>query len=91
VPTSDVLAGVYRRYAQAIAHYRAGALTQVEDYFVGRFPTLEEFMIIRRKSAGVIQAFHLAEYALGIDIPDYVFDHHSIQELGILGIDLVMM
>ena len=91
LPISDVLEGVQRRYAKAMADYCAGALTHVEDFFVGRIPTLEEFLKIRQKSAAVRPIFHLVEYAHGIDVPDCVFDHHSIQELNILGIDLVAM
>ena len=64
---------------------------QVEDYFIGRVPTLEEMVLIRRQSAGVSPLYHLVEYAHDLQVPEEAFDDPNIQELEVLGMDLVSM
>ncbi|RWA10532.1 hypothetical protein EKO27_g4561 [Xylaria grammica] len=84
--------GVQRRFSQAMADYCAGALMQVEDFSAHKAPpTPEEMLKMRRLSAGVSPLFSLVEYAHALQIPDYVFEHPTIQEIDQLGIDFVVM
>jgi hypothetical protein len=71
--------------------YCLGALKHVDDEFQNRIPTLDEMILIRRRSAGVSPLYHLVEYAHQIKLPDFVFEHPIIQELQSLGIDMVSM
>lgn len=71
--------------------YCVGALKHVDDELTNRVPSLEEMILIRRRSAGVSPLYYLVEYAHRIKLPDYVFRHPIIQELQSLGIDMVSM
>ncbi|KAI1428994.1 isoprenoid synthase domain-containing protein [Xylaria sp. FL1777] len=84
--------GVQRRFSKAMADYCAGALIQVEDLSTHKIPIMPEEMLKRRQlSAGVSPLFSLVEYAHGLHIPDYVFEHPAIQEIERLGIDFVLL
>ncbi|GAW13611.1 hypothetical protein ANO14919_029980 [Xylariales sp. No.14919] len=84
--------GVQRRFSQAMADYCAGALMHVEDFSAHKAPpTPEEMLKMRQLSAGVSPLFPLVEYAHALQIPDYVFEHPTIQEIEQLGIDFVLM
>lgn len=71
--------------------YCDGAINHVDDEFDNRTPTLEEIILTRRMSAGVSPLYHLVEYAHRIKLPDFVFKHPVVQELEVLGIDMVSM
>lgn len=71
--------------------YCIGALKQVSDLFDHHTPSLEELVMIRRESAGCRPLFHLVEYAHHLQVPDEVFEDPVIQELEILGVDMVSM
>lgn len=71
--------------------YCNGAVAHVAEYSANRIPQLEEMVMTRQESAGVSPLYHLVEYAHSIRLPDWVFEHPVIQELEILGIDMVSM
>jgi hypothetical protein len=56
-----------------------------------KLPSFEETLATRRKSAGVAPLYALAEYALGLDLPSFVFENESIQEIERIGVDFVVM
>ncbi|TGJ78355.1 hypothetical protein E0Z10_g10414 [Xylaria hypoxylon] len=75
-----------------MADYCAGALMQVEDFSAHKIPPTPEEMLKRRQlSAGVSPLFSLVEYAHALRIPDYVFEHPTIQEIEQLGIEFVLI
>ena len=53
--------GVQRRFANAMTDYCYGVLSQVEVCSLGQNPSLEEFLALRRCSAGVSPLFPLVE------------------------------
>ncbi|KAL9487903.1 hypothetical protein ACSS6W_000180 [Trichoderma asperelloides] len=81
--------GVRKRFALAMQGYCQGALIQIDNHFASKTPSLEEIVLIRRKSAGCKPLYHLVEYAHDLRVPDEVFDNPVIQELECLGMDMV--
>ncbi|KAI0520880.1 isoprenoid synthase domain-containing protein [Xylaria bambusicola] len=80
--------GVQTRFTKAMTDYCAGLVVQVEDVSERRPPsTPEELLKARQLSIGVTPLFALIEYAHGIELPDYVFEHAVIQEFVELGIE----
>ncbi|PWY91371.1 pentalenene synthase [Aspergillus sclerotioniger CBS 115572] len=84
-------AGIHRRFARTMNNYCTGCMAQVRSCFKGELPSLEEMLSLRRRSAGVSPLFALVEYAHKLDIPDFVFECKSIQEIERIGIDLVLL
>lgn len=74
-----------------MARYAEGALAHVDDVSAGHLPSLQDMVLIRRQSSGVAPLYHLIEYAHRIQLPDYVFMNPAIQELEVLGMDMVAM
>ncbi|KAL6899978.1 hypothetical protein GGI43DRAFT_54428 [Trichoderma evansii] len=71
--------------------YCQGALVQIDNHFASKTPSLEEIVLIRRRSAGCKPLYHLVEYAHNLRVPDAVFEDPIIQELECLGMDMVAM
>ncbi|KDR73677.1 hypothetical protein GALMADRAFT_72397 [Galerina marginata CBS 339.88] len=55
----------------------------------GVIPDLESYIDVRRDTSGCKPCWALIEYALGIDLPDFVVDHPVIQALAQEANDLV--
>ncbi|PYI05323.1 pentalenene synthase [Aspergillus sclerotiicarbonarius CBS 121057] len=83
--------GIRRRFAKAMNDYCTGCMAQVWSCSKGELPSLEKMLSLRRQSAGVSPLFALVEYAHKLDIPDFVFECKSIQEIERIGIDLVLL
>ncbi|KAH8693550.1 terpene synthase metal binding domain protein [Talaromyces proteolyticus] len=83
--------GVQRRFAKYMNNYCKGSIEQVQWRSQRRFPSLQETLEMRRKSAGVSPLFALAEYALKLDLPDEVFECESIKEIERIGVDFVVI
>ncbi|GIJ99409.1 terpene cyclase [Aspergillus viridinutans] len=84
-------AGVRRRFAASMRHYCKGSIEQVRTCSMGRYPSLDEMLALRKQSAGVAPLFALVEYAHKLDIPDHVFECRSIKEIERIGVDLVLL
>ena len=85
------LLGVLNRYVQAMQSYCAGVLQHVEDHVTDRVCTIQEMLETRRMSIGVFPMYPLVEFAYGLDLPDEVFCHPTIQALENLGAEFVML
>ncbi|RLL97391.1 hypothetical protein CFD26_105000 [Aspergillus turcosus] len=83
--------GVRRRFAASMGDYCKGSIEQVRTCSMGRYPSLDEMLALRRQSAGVAPLFALVEYAHKLDIPDHVFECRSIKEIERIGVDLVLL
>ncbi|RAL02054.1 terpene synthase family protein [Aspergillus ibericus CBS 121593] len=79
---------IRRRFAETMNEYCTGCMDQVRSCSKGELPSLERMLALRRQSAGVSPLFALVEYAHKLDIPDFVFECKSIQEIERIGIDL---
>jgi hypothetical protein len=88
---NEIITDVHRRFAAAMAKYCRGALIQVDDSSTSRIPSLEEMVLTRRESAGVSPLYHLVEYAHDLRVPMEAFEDPIIEELEVLGMDLVSM
>ena len=67
--------------------YNDAVLAHVGD----QRPSLENMIKLRRESIGAAPLYYLFEYAHDIHISDEVQAHPIIQELEILGMDIVFM
>ncbi|RHZ53952.1 hypothetical protein CDV55_104405 [Aspergillus turcosus] len=52
---------------------------------------VQEYMNMRRLTIGAYPAIALTEYALGIDLPNSIVDHPSLQECMCISADLVLL
>ncbi|PYH95298.1 pentalenene synthase [Aspergillus ellipticus CBS 707.79] len=82
---------IRRRFATTMGDYCNGCMAQVRKCSEAKLPSLEEMLSLRRQSAGVSPLFALVEYAHKLDLPDFVFECKSIQEIERIGIDLVLL
>jgi hypothetical protein len=58
-----------------------GQLQQGTNRKLGRMPTIEEFIPMRRATIGCGMVEAMIEYSLDIDLPDYVFEHPIIRAM----------
>lgn len=80
------------RYKMYLKHYMLGLLGQVSSR--NRDPrkvTVDEYLKFRRGTIGAMPCFCLVEYAEGIDLPQYIIDHPSIQACQQVAVDLVLI
>ncbi|KAK7998523.1 terpenoid synthase [Apiospora marii] len=73
-------------------HYMLGVLGQVyaRQFDVAEL-SIHDYLDFRRRTIGVMPCIALVEYALGIDLPDYVIDHQSLKDCREVAIDLVLL
>ncbi|KAL1668106.1 isoprenoid synthase domain-containing protein [Schizophyllum commune] len=55
----------------------------------GKVLSIKDFLPTRRDNSGVRQCFCLIEYSLGIDLPEFVLEDPTFQEIYWAGVDLV--
>lgn len=60
--TTHAATGVRRRFASSMGDYCRGSIEQVRTCSMGRYPSLDEMLALRRQSAGVTPLFALVEY-----------------------------
>ncbi|KAK8134482.1 hypothetical protein PG984_006494 [Apiospora sp. TS-2023a] len=77
------------RYKQYMKHYMLGVLGQVHarQFDVAEL-SIPDYLDFRRRTIGVMPCTALVEYALGIDLPDYVINHQSLTDCREVAIDL---
>ncbi|KAJ5104431.1 Presilphiperfolan-8-beta-ol synthase [Penicillium alfredii] len=82
-----------QRYRDMHRGFFDGILKQVEHIHEQRVFTrnVDEYMDMRRRTIGVHPVIVLCECVLGIHIPSNVVTHPSLEELGELSADLVML
>lgn len=71
--------------------YCIGVLQHVEKFAVNQIPTVSEILETRRQSIGMSPLYQLVEFACGLEIPDTVFSHPTIQTLEDLAAELVAL
>ena len=62
---------------------------QARDRAAGVIPDLEDYIVVRRDTSGCKPCWALIEYANGLDLPDEVMEHPTIQSLDEATNDLV--
>ncbi|OKL61428.1 hypothetical protein UA08_03139 [Talaromyces atroroseus] len=83
--------GVQKRFASYVHDYLEGSREQVCFRSQRRYPSFDDLLDMRRKSAGVAPLFALAEYALKLDIPEEVFQSKAVREIQQIGVDFVVI
>ena len=84
-------AGVRERFVCAMQDYCQGALQQVQDSSTSHLRDPEDLLTIRRSSIGAQPLYALVEFGHQLDIPKAVFDHSLIQQIRVLGVDLILI
>ncbi|KAH9236440.1 hypothetical protein K456DRAFT_1721796 [Colletotrichum gloeosporioides 23] len=80
------------RYKAYLKHYMLGVLGQVHSRRLdARSLTIEDFLVFRRGTIGVMPCTVLVEYALGIEVPDHIISHPSIKACQEVAVDLVLL
>ena len=85
------VAGLRERYVYAMQEYCDGALRQVEDCSMGQVRSPEDLLVVRRSSIGAQPLFALVEYGHQLDIPRSVFENETINQIKVLGVDLILI
>ncbi|EWY82669.1 hypothetical protein FOYG_14764 [Fusarium oxysporum NRRL 32931] len=79
------------RWKKHLTMYCVGVLQQVGVQHRATRPTIEEYMDMRAGCVGAYPCIGLMEFAEGIDIPQYVMDHPSMQAISRITCDLVTL
>lgn len=86
-------AEMQQRWIDQHKRYFAQLLVQVEQQVRGEnfVRDVNDYMDLRRGTIGAYPAINLSEYAMAIDVPQYVYDHPSLQECMTVSGDLVIL
>ncbi|TEA14390.1 (+)-eremophilene synthase [Colletotrichum sidae] len=80
------------RYKSYMKHYMLGVLGQVNSR---KLPvqalTIDEFLVFRRGTIGVMPCTVLVEYALDIEVPETIINHTSVKTCQEVAVDLVLL
>ncbi|KAI0929342.1 Alpha-muurolene synthase [Taiwanofungus camphoratus] len=85
----DAKPGPQARFKEHMELFFDAVQKQTEDRDAGIIPDLESYIDMRRDTSGCKPSFDLIEYAMGIDLPDFVMDHPVIRALNQFANDLV--
>ncbi|KDQ61070.1 hypothetical protein JAAARDRAFT_125196 [Jaapia argillacea MUCL 33604] len=77
----DAGPGVQARFKESLTLFFEAVNIQAKDRDAGVVPDLESYVDVRRDTSGCKPVFDLMEYALGIDLPDYVVEDPIIKAL----------
>lgn len=85
--------GLQYRWKRHLTMYCVGVLQQVgtQNKASAARPTVQEYMDMRAGCVGAYPCIGLMEYAEGIDLPQYVMDHPSIEAISRILCDLVTL
>lgn len=81
--------GAQARFRESMGLFFEAVNIQAKARDSGEIPTLESYINVRRDTSGCKPCWALIEYAVGIDLPDYVAEHPVIEALGQYTNDLV--
>ncbi|TDZ46184.1 (+)-eremophilene synthase [Colletotrichum trifolii] len=89
---SLLLKALQHRYKSYMKHYMLGVLGQVNSRKLPvKALTIDEFLIFRRGTIGVMPCTVLVEYALGIEVPETIINHTSVKTCQEVAVDLVLL
>lgn len=84
-------AGVRERFMCAMQDYCNGALQQVQDCSTSHSRDPEDLLTVRRSSIGAQPLYALVEFGHQLDIPKSILDHPLIEQIRVLGVDLILI
>ncbi|KDR69261.1 hypothetical protein GALMADRAFT_104215 [Galerina marginata CBS 339.88] len=82
---------VSRRFIDHFCQYVEGTGTEAKHREKDHVLDINAYIIMRRAASAVLTAFDLAEYCLGIDLPQYVHDDPAFISGYNAGLDLVFL
>ncbi|CCM04708.1 uncharacterized protein FIBRA_06895 [Fibroporia radiculosa] len=85
----DAKPGPQARFKENLELFFEAVQQQTMDREAGVVPDLESYIDIRRDTSGCKPSFDLIEYAMDIDLPDFVVEHPVIKSLNQAANDLV--
>ncbi|KAM0230056.1 hypothetical protein ACHAP5_011475 [Fusarium lateritium] len=83
--------GLQYRWKKHLTMYCIGVLQQVGVQHRASRPTVAEYMDMRAGCVGAYPCIGLIEFAEGIDLPQYVMDHPSMEAISRITCDLVTL
>lgn len=81
--------GMQRRFIDTFDLFFQAVTQQAKDRHSGDVQDLESYIALRRNTSGCKPCWALIEYAYGLDIPDAVMAHHTLEDMGEAANDIV--
>jgi len=81
--------GFQKRFIHTMDLFFKAVAIQARDRAAGVVPGLEDYIVMRRDTSSCKICWTLIEYANGLDLPDEVVEHRTIQNLDEATNDLV--
>ncbi|KAI0703109.1 terpenoid synthase [Earliella scabrosa] len=81
--------GACNRFFRAVESWMNSQVEQARNRSTDEIPSVEDFIILRRRTIGgpIVEA--MVEYSLDLQIPEYVWDHPILQEMSKAVIDIM--
>ncbi|MFF5172670.1 terpene synthase [Micromonospora sp. NPDC000089] len=89
VPRRRMPAHWRQRFADAVGHHLDGAWREAVARDAGRAPGVEEYVELRRATSAAYVSYPLIEFVAGRPLPDPVYHHPVLRQVGDLGNDLL--
>ncbi|CDO69934.1 hypothetical protein BN946_scf184836.g8 [Trametes cinnabarina] len=85
----DLFASIWRQFARAIESWMKSQVEQARNRSTDEIPSVEEFIVLRRRTIGgpIVEA--MVEYSLDLQIPEHVWEHPVLQEMSKAMIDIM--
>jgi hypothetical protein len=89
VPGGRLSPAARDRFMYALAHHLDGVLVEASNKALGRYPTVPEYVELRRATSAAYVSYTLIEFATGQTLPDAVYHHPAVREFATTGNDLL--
>ncbi|MGC4745262.1 terpene synthase family protein [Micromonospora sp. DT201] len=77
------------RFADAVARHLDGAWQEAVNKEAGRRPSVDEYVELRRATSAAEVSYSLVEFATGRTLPDPIYQHPLLRQIGHVGNDLL--
>ncbi|MFC5942397.1 terpene synthase [Micromonospora harpali] len=77
------------RFTDAVGHHLHGAWLEAVEKAAGRPPDVARYVELRRATSAAYVSYPLIEFVTGRPLPDAVYHHPRLREIGDLGNDLL--
>ncbi|CAO1601995.1 hypothetical protein XANCAGTX0491_005631 [Xanthoria calcicola] len=83
--------GAKRRFIQGMVDYTEGIVGQVDVVHSNEHLDEQRLLALRRKTIGAVPCYALTEYYHGLDLPDAILQHPSIQWLDRISTEMMVI
>ncbi|OSD03851.1 terpenoid synthase [Trametes coccinea BRFM310] len=86
---STASTGACNRFARAVESWMRSQVEQARNRSTDEIPSVEDFIVLRRRTIGgpIVEA--MVEYSLDLQIPEHVWEHPVLQEMSKAMIDIM--